>query len=264
VDKRIESTPFSYPITNPTVKSQIIFSTTHDLESTVHRSDRMFFINMIALTGGAAFTLIFVIGLFFKLWVNWLMQLTIVRNLFSIDPSQAKKPKSAATMQKRDPRLLLQEARMVAKKRVSMTRSCCDRAVMVLEAVIGVIFCKATKFARILAQGKREVQADLNVYNLMERMRMLQGTINALTTFNQRRLLMHQVETSFLLKPYREDKESKDKKAKTEKSGASRKKKRILDSDDESSEEDFFFLEKALKESNELDEVDRRLLAGII
>lgn len=33
-------------------------------------------------------------------------------------------------------------------------------------------------------------------------MRMLQGTINALTSFNQRRLLEHQVETSFLLKPY--------------------------------------------------------------
>ena len=35
-------------------------------------------------------------------------------------------------------------------------------------------------------------------------------------------------------------------------------------SNDESSEEDFFFLEKALKESAELDDVDRRLLVGII
>ena len=35
-------------------------------------------------------------------------------------------------------------------------------------------------------------------------------------------------------------------------------------SSDESSEEDFYFLEKALKESNELDEVDRRLLVGIV
>jgi hypothetical protein len=37
-----------------------------------------------------------------------------------------------------------------------------------------------------------------------------------------------------------------------------------LRSSDESSEEDFYFLEKALKESNELDEVDRRLLVGIV
>lgn len=42
------------------------------------------------------------------------------------------------------------------------------------------------------------------------------------------------------------------------------KKKRILRSSDESSEEDFYFLEKALQETNELDEVDRRLLAGIV
>jgi len=55
---------------------------------------------------------------------------------------------------------------------------------MVFEAIVAVITCKATKFGKILAQGKREVQQDLNVYNIMERMRLLQGTINALTTFN--------------------------------------------------------------------------------
>ena len=106
------------------------------------------------------------------------------------------------------------------------------------------------------------------MYNYMQKIRMLQGTINALTTFNQRRLLMHQVETSFLLKPYakkHEDDEDGAKKKKSEKRAkASGKKKRILDSEDESSEEDFFFLEKALKDSAELDEVDRRLLVGIV
>ena len=34
------------------------------------------------------------------------------------------------------------------------------------------------------AQGKQEIKDDLNVYNIMQRMRLLQGTINALTTFN--------------------------------------------------------------------------------
>ena len=37
-----------------------------------------------------------------------------------------------------------------------------------------------------------------------------------------------------------------------------------MDSEDDSSEEDFFFLEKALKEGEELDDVDRRLLTGIV
>ena len=71
-----------------------------------------------------------------------------------------------------------------------------------------------------------------------------------------------------MLKPYakkHEDDEDGAKKKKSEKRAkASGKKKRILDSEDESSEEDFFFLEKALKDSAELDEVDRRLLVGIV
>ena len=65
-----------------------------------------------------------------------------------------------------------------------MTRSSCDRFVMIFEGIVAVITCKATKFGKILAQGKREVRNDLNVYNIMQRMRMLEGTINALTTFN--------------------------------------------------------------------------------
>jgi len=88
---------------------------------TVHKNDRFFFINIIAWAGGAFIALTFVIGLFFKLWVSWLMHLTIVRNLFKIDPSKDRKPKSAAVMQKKDPRVLLMEARLVAKKRVNMT-----------------------------------------------------------------------------------------------------------------------------------------------
>ena len=38
----------------------------------------------------------------------------------------------------------------------------------------------------------------------------------------------------------------------------------MIYSSDESSEEDFFFLEKLLKETNELDDVDQRLLMGIV
>ena len=83
----------------------------------------------------------------------------------------------------------------------------------------------------------------------MTKLRLLSGTINALTTFNQRRLLMHQVETSFLLKPYKSKQDPEGaaaakKKAEAQKKKGSAKKKRVEDSDDESSEEDFFFLEQ--------------------
>ena len=150
----------------------------------MHRSDRLFWIDIVALTGGAFFAFYVVIRIFFKLWVAWLMHLTIVRNLFKIDPSSDKKPKSMDAMQRKDPKVLLAEARTVAKKRVSMTKNCCDRSLLIVEAIVGVITCKATKFAKVLAQGRREIQEDLNLYNYMQKIRMLQGTINALTTFN--------------------------------------------------------------------------------
>ena len=77
---------------------------------------------------------------------------------------------------------------------------------------------------------------------------------------------MHQVETSFLLKPFSKSKDPDDvereKKREARNQNSTRKKKRILDS--ESSEEDFFFLESALRNGEELDDVDRRLLAGIV
>ena len=92
--------------------------------------------------------------------------------------------------------------------------------------------------------------------------------MNALTTFNQRRLLEHQVETSFLLTPFKKkhDPDADKRKAKEQarRAAADRKKKKAIFSSDESSEEDFFFLEKQLKETNELDEVDQRLLMGIV
>ena len=167
VDKKIESTPYTFPLTQPSVKSQILFQTSHDLESTVHRSDRIFFINIVALAGGSFFALVFVSSMFFKLWVSWLMHLTVVRNLFKIDPSTDKKPKSLNAMKRKDPKILLAQARETAKKRVSMTHSACDRFILLSEAVIGQITCKATRFARILAEGRREITEDLNIYNYM-------------------------------------------------------------------------------------------------
>jgi len=86
------------------LRAQILFQTSHDLLSTVHRSDKVFAIDIFGLVGGALFIAIFVIKLWFKIWVSWLMHLTIVRNLFRVDPAQAKKPKSKQAMERKDPR----------------------------------------------------------------------------------------------------------------------------------------------------------------
>ena len=162
-------------------------------------------------------------------------------------------------MKRKDPKVLLAEARTVAKNRVWMTNSCCDRFVLLFEAIIGSCLCKVTKFGKILAQGRKEIETEFNVYNYMQKLRLLQGTVNALTTFNQRRLLEHQVETSFLLTPFKTEKDADgNKKSKEErrKAASARKKGKVIHSSDETSEEDFFFLEKILRESNELDDVD--------
>ena len=167
VDKEYEAKPYTFPLTQPSVKGQVLFQTSHDMFSTVHRSDKIFAIDIVGLVGGALCILVFILSLWFKLWVSWLMHLTIVRNLFRVDPAQAKKPKSKQAMERKDPRQLLQEARTVARKRVNMTRTACDRFVLLFEALIAVITCKATKFGKILAQGKQEIKDDLNVYNIM-------------------------------------------------------------------------------------------------
>lgn len=54
-----------------------------------------------------------------------------------------------------------------------MTRNCCDRGILVLEAVIGHLTCSATKFGKIMAEGRREIKEDLNIYNYMQKLRML-------------------------------------------------------------------------------------------
>ena len=55
-----------------------------------------------------------------------------------------------------------------------------------------------------------------------------------------------------------------EKRKEAKRAASARKKNKVIHSTDESSEEDFFFLEKQLRESNELDEVDQRLLIGIV
>ena len=48
-----------------------------------------------------------------------------------------------------------------------MTRSCCDRFILFFEAILGTVLCKATKFGKILAQGRKEIETELNIYNYM-------------------------------------------------------------------------------------------------
>ena len=79
----------------------------------------------------------------------------------------------------------------------------------------------------------------------MRRLRLTQATVNALTTFNQRRLLEAQVETSFLLQPLKGD----DGKGDGARSARARRRKAKQDSSSEESEEDFAFLDLELEDN---------------
>lgn len=84
---------------------------------------------------------------------------------------------------------------------MTITDRFCDKFLLVLESAVQCIACRQTKFARIVNEGIGQLHDELDIYNYMKKLRMNYAVINALTTFNQRRLLEHQVETSFLLRP---------------------------------------------------------------
>jgi len=97
----------------------------------------------------------------------------------------------------------------------------------------------------------KQIKGELDIYNYMRRLRMTQSTVNALTNFNQRRLLEAQVETSFLLRPlgHKDGEEGKGK------NGKKGRKHQKSESSSEESEEDFAFLENDLRDNQELDEI---------
>ena len=72
---------------------------------------------------------------------------------------------------------------------------------LIFESAVQCVICRQTKFTRIVNEGMGQLRDELDIYNYMKKLRMSYAVINALTTFNQRRLLEHQVETSFLLRP---------------------------------------------------------------
>ena len=117
-------------------------------------------------------------------------------------------------MNSRRPEELIEEARKSMRNRTKITNSGCDQFLLVWETLIQKVFCFRTKFSRIVKDGKQQIDDELDIYNYMQRLRLTQATVNALTTFNQRRLLTHQVETSFLIRPFGHEDEAKRKKNK--------------------------------------------------
>ena len=103
--------------------------------------------------------------------------------------------------------------------------------------------------------GVKQISEELDIFNYMKGLRMTKASVNALTTFNQRRLLEAQVETSFLLKPLKKG-DGSDEEGKKQSASSKRRQNRHSDSSSgEESEEDFAFLDEEIRDRTELDEV---------
>lgn len=190
------------------------------------------------------------------------MHLYIIRTLFMVDNNPRKKPQSQAKLNEKNHDGLVKEAKESHKYRVRLTTSKCDSCMLIFESVIRIITCGKNRWSRTMQEGEKQIKGELDIFNYMRRLRMTAATVNALTTFNQRRLLEAQVETSFLLQPLKNQGNDDDKSATGKKKRRLSRSGSFMDesSSAEESEEDFAFLDQELKDKSELDEISQRLL----
>ena len=262
----ITYSPFPDRLSKYTVAASLDFQLSYDLFIEAQKRDQNL-IDSVALAGGVYIILCTIVSFIFSAFVPYFMHLYIIRKLFKVDNNPRKKPQSQAKMGEKNHGTLVQEAKDSHKYRVRLTTSGCDRCMLVFESVIRVLTCGMNRWSRTVNEGVKQIKGELDIFNYMRRLRMTQATVNALTTFNQRRLLEAQVETSFLLQPLKKQDGSDDEGGRGKKLSRklSRSGSRVDEtSSDEESEEDFAFLDQELKDKSELDEISQRLLAGII
>lgn len=197
------------------------------------------------------------------LWMPWFTYFSVIVRLFKVDPSKGQMPRDPTAVEKAEPADLLKQAKERIKSRVPITQNPCSLAVLNFEALISQIFtCRHSKFGRILEQGTHCIRKELDLFNFLKKMKEIQATMEAVTTFEQRRLIKQQVKAGLLVAPVdtgkNKDADGKD--------GKKKGNKKLWGSSDEetSSEEDLNFLEERLKKHKDLAPADMKFLRGII
>lgn len=162
-------------------------------------------IDSVALAGGVYILLCAVVGFLFSYFLPYFMHLYIIKSLFRVDNNPRKKNQSQAKLGEKNHENLVKEAKESHKYRVKLPNSKCDTCMLIFESFIRILTCGMNRWSRTVDDGVRQIKGELDIFNYMRRLRMTQATVNALTTFNQRRLLEAQVETSFLLQPLKKN-----------------------------------------------------------
>lgn len=100
--------------------------------------------------------------------------------------------------------------------------------------------CRDTKFNKSVKQGRGVIRRELDLFKFLANQRKYEATMNAMTTYDQRRLIKQQVRAGLLVAPVKGGSKYKD---------AKKDSKKLWDSEDEetSSDEDFHWLQVRLR-----------------
>ena len=65
--------------------------------------------------------------------------------------------------------------------------------------------CRSNNFFRSFEQGKAIVRRELDLFYYLKHQRLIQATLLAITTHEQRRLIKQQVKTGLFVAPFKKD-----------------------------------------------------------
>lgn len=98
--KEIEQRPFTEVHKKNKVKASIEFQVSSDLRVQAEEVTNTIAV-MFGIIGGQIIFCVLICSLFFSRFVPWLMYVEIIRELFKVDPSKAKKPKAVRKFEKK-------------------------------------------------------------------------------------------------------------------------------------------------------------------
>ena len=198
-----------------------------------------------------------------------LMYLSLVTRLFKQEASMGMMPVDPLNQTTEKPQEMLLKVQTRLKQRKSLPRNSCILCYYhVTEFMTRVMCCcRSNNFFRSIAQGKAIVRRELDLFYYLKHQRLIQATLLAITTHEQRRLIKQQVKTGLFVAPFKSEVSIFDEfknfrqRRKTQKIS---QKLWTSSMEEDSSEEDFEFLSQYLEEHNGLPYGAMKLLRGCV
>lgn len=130
-------------------------------------------------------------------------QLSMVTRLFRTDPNKGQIPRDPLLLEKATPQELLKLAKQKIKDRRPLSRGSADTCAQILKLLCCKAFCccRDTRFSKVVNQGRGTIRRELDLFHFLKNQRQFEATLNALTTYDQRRLIKQQVRAGLLVAP---------------------------------------------------------------